>query len=129
MSWWFHPPDNLDPASGGLKPYTCDYWPALWRSRLPQLRSLALQPAAALPGSRPASTDANRRCSHSWLAEASGSYDVISPVEASEEGHGQAADAAVPMPGRCRPRLSIPLNTRGRHQLMLMRGWHRRQLA
>lgn len=127
MSWWFHPPDNLDPASGGHTPYTCDYWPALWRSRLPQLRNLALQPSAALPGSGPASTNANGR-SRSRLQEASGSHDVISPVEASEEGHDQGTKA-VSLHGRCRPRLSLLLNTRGRHQLMLLRGWHRRQLA
>ena len=36
FSYWFHPPDNLRPE-GLQRPYTSDFWPALWATRLPQL--------------------------------------------------------------------------------------------
>lgn len=42
FNYWFHPPDRLDPSrtTGFNRPYTSDYWPALWRARC----------AAGLPG-------------------------------------------------------------------------------
>lgn len=38
FSYWFHPPDNLDSATGCAAPYTSGFWPALWAARLPRLR-------------------------------------------------------------------------------------------
>ncbi|KAG2485492.1 hypothetical protein HYH03_015766 [Edaphochlamys debaryana] len=41
FNYWFHPPDHLDPSRRGFRrPYTSDFWPAVWRARC----------AAGLPG-------------------------------------------------------------------------------
>lgn len=42
LNHWFHPPDNLDAEAGFSKPYTSDFWPAVWRGRC--------RHAAAAPG-------------------------------------------------------------------------------
>ena len=34
VNWWFHPPDNLDPSPAGFaRPYSSEFWPAVWEGR------------------------------------------------------------------------------------------------
>lgn len=43
FSYWFHPPDNSSPDASGLaRPYTSQFWPAIWATRVAQLRLSAL---------------------------------------------------------------------------------------
>lgn len=115
FSYWFHPPDNLSPDVVGFgKPYTSGFWPALWATRLPQLRSA---PAMGQNGgelARANDTPHSNPAAAQW-AKASTAADrpVLSPI-------------SVPISKQWRrPRHWLAACGRRRHQFMLMH--HRRR--